>query len=616
MGSRGQEAGRIRRRGTASDLQVQDDVVSALVRHPAWSITKTEEGLIYSRSDDVLDVVPDSDIGLGQVARLKKHIGKAFGGSVEQLLLRSRSSSGDDQDLQIQLHPVVEEGRIHRVVGSTKAMTLGTEDETTERLRLSSTVVESALDCVVVMDHEGRIVEFNPAAEETFGYTREEALKNKVADLMPPQMASIHEERLSRYLETGESPLLDVRRETMMRRADGSLFPVEVTVTAVPSRSPPLFVGFMRDLTDCKRTEEALLDSELRLRAIAENAPDVIYHFRVRPERGFEYVSPACAAVLGYQAEEFYADPDLWRKIVHREDLAVLVRALRGEPPAAMLHVRCIRKDGIMIECNLGNSAVRDRWGNVAASVGVLRDDTERIQTQRNLQQKTERLRRADAERLRLLRKLVDAHEDERRSIAAAIHDDSIQAVSALEIRVSAMRRNATDQGLRASLSEIEDSVSEAVSRLRRLMCDLHPAGLDRDGLGASVDAHLARLEEEDTTSSYGLEDGLTREPPEKIGLVLYRVIQEAIANARKHAHASDVIVLLSEAKGQFIARIHDDGVGFSIEEIESPAGHLGLSLMRERAEMAGGTISIDSTAGKGTTVEVRIPSSYGPHPQ
>ncbi|MGH2692492.1 MAG: PAS domain-containing sensor histidine kinase [Actinomycetota bacterium] len=585
--------------------------MSALVRHPTWSITKTEEGLIYSRSlDDTSEVVPDSDISFGQVARLKKHIRKAFGGSAEQLLLRSRSSSRGEQDLQIRLHPVVEEGRIQRVEGSTVALTESStkEAEPDERLRLARTVVESAPDCIMVMDHEGWIVDFNPAAEEAFGFTREEALKMRVADLMPPEMAATHNERLGRLLETGETPFLDRRLEIMVRRADGTVFPAEVTATMVPDRTPPLFVGFVRDLTECKRTEEALLDSELRLRAIAENVSDVIYHFRVSPEAEFEYVSPACATVLGYQAEEFYADPYLWQRIVHPKDMKALLRALRGDPPSVMLHVRCIRKDGKTIECYLGNSIVRDRFGNVAASVGVLRDETERIQIQHRLQESTDRLHKANAERLRLLTRLVAAHEEERRSIAAAIHDDSIQAVSALAIRVSAMRRKAADESLRSSLSEIETSVSEAVSRLRRLMFDLHPTTLDRDGLAATVEAHLARLAGEDSTT-YSVDNTLPREPSQRVRLALYRVIQEAITNARKHARARNIVVILSEDHGEFIARVHDDGVGFDIDEIESPAGHLGLSAMRERAEMAGGTISIDSTARKGTMVEVRIPA-------
>ena len=609
MVSQGRDLGS--RRTRPPEAAVHDDAVSALIRHPTWSITKTEEGLIYSRSVDGPEDIPlGRDIGSDQVARLKKHIDKAFGGSAEQLLLRSRSSTGADQDLEIHLKPVVEEGAVQKVVGSTTPLaqsTLGV-DRATDRLQLARTVVESAQDCIVVMDHEGWIVEFNPAAEQAFGYSREDALKMKVADLMPPEMAAVHNERLSRYLRTGEAVLLDVRWETIMRRANGSLFPIEATVTRVPGRDPPVFVGFMRDLTDFKRTEEALLDSELRLSAIAQNVPDLIYHFRMRPGPAFEYVSPASSKLLGYEAAEFYSDPDLWRRIVHREDLPVVLRAFRGDPPIAMLHVRCVRKDGRTIHCQVSNSIVRDRFGEVAASVGVLRDETDRIETQQRLRESVEQLHRADAERLRLLRRLVAAHENERRSIAAAIHDDSIQAVTALAIRVSALRRKTQDHDTREALSDIERSVSEAVSRLRRLMFELHPTTLDRRGLAATVEAYICQLAGEDEPN-YALENNLTSEPSQGAALALYRVIREAVTNARKHAHAGNILVLLDQERDHYVARIHDDGRGFAVTEIESPAGHLGLSTMREQAETAGGSISIESTSA-GTTVEVRVPSS------
>lgn len=234
------------------------------------------------------------------------------------------------------------------------------------------------------------------------------------------------------------------------------------------------------------------------------------------------------------------------------------------------------------------------------------------LRMEHRLLESTQRLHEANAERLRLLHKLVTAHEEERRRIASAIHDDSIQAVSALAIRVSALRRKVTDQELRASLSKIEGSVSEAVSRLRGLMFDLHPTTLERRGLVATVEAHIARFMDEGATS-YSLEHRLSREPPHRVRLALYRVIQEAITNARKHSRARSIVILLSEDRREFVGRVHDDGIGFAIDEIESPAGHLGLSAMRERAEMEGGRLSIESTPGKGTVVEVRIPGGLDP---
>ncbi|MBI3779877.1 MAG: PAS domain S-box protein, partial [candidate division NC10 bacterium] len=118
-------------------------------------------------------------------------------------------------------------------------------------------ILEAALDCIVTMDHEGRIVEFNPAAERTFGYTRAEVLgKEMVEVLIPPALREPHRLGLKHYLATGEGSVLGKRLEMPAMRADGSEFPVEVAVTRIPLPGPPMFSGAIRDLTERKRAEK------------------------------------------------------------------------------------------------------------------------------------------------------------------------------------------------------------------------------------------------------------------------------------------------------------------------------------------------------------------------
>jgi len=146
-----------------------------------------------------------------------------------------------------------------------------------ERLRASeavaASVVRAALDCVVTMDHDGRVLDFNPAAETTFGYAREEAVGQVLAELIiPPALRELHREALQRYLRTREPGILGRRLELTAMRADGSVIPVELTITRVGEREPPVFAGFVRDITERRRTEERLtqlleLEREARLRA-------------------------------------------------------------------------------------------------------------------------------------------------------------------------------------------------------------------------------------------------------------------------------------------------------------------------------------------------------------
>ncbi|MDQ3438900.1 MAG: PAS domain S-box protein [Planctomycetota bacterium] len=132
----------------------------------------------------------------------------------------------------------------------------------------NTAVLEAALDCIVAMDHTGRVIEWNPAAARTFGYTRGEAVGREMAMLIiPPQLRDRHRAGLARYLNTGEGPLLDQRLEIDGVHKDGSTFPVELTITRLPSdKTAPTFVGFLRDISVRKRVEQQLRESEEHLR--------------------------------------------------------------------------------------------------------------------------------------------------------------------------------------------------------------------------------------------------------------------------------------------------------------------------------------------------------------
>ncbi len=134
-------------------------------------------------------------------------------------------------------------------------------------------IVESALDCIVVMDHQGRIIEFNPAAERTFGYNRAEVIGQQMAErLIPPGLRDRHHRALSRYLATGERSVLGRRVEMTAMRADGAEFPIELTITDIHSGRGPVFIGFIRDVTERKQAEQRLAAQHVVTRVLAESA--------------------------------------------------------------------------------------------------------------------------------------------------------------------------------------------------------------------------------------------------------------------------------------------------------------------------------------------------------
>ena len=127
-------------------------------------------------------------------------------------------------------------------------------------------MLESALDAVVTMDHRGRVLEWNPAAERTFGYAKDEALGRDMATLIvPPGLREQHRRGFARFLETGVATILDRRVEVMGLRADGTQFPVELTITRIGAPGPPLFTGYLRDITERKQAEAELRSSRQRL---------------------------------------------------------------------------------------------------------------------------------------------------------------------------------------------------------------------------------------------------------------------------------------------------------------------------------------------------------------
>lgn len=160
-----------------------------------------------------------------------------------------------------------------------------------------SSMLQSALDAIVTMDHLGHVLEFNPAAEQIFGRSRGDVLGREMADLLiPPALRARHREGLARYLVTGKSSLIGRRVDAQAMRADGSEFPVELTIARVDVPGPALFTAYIRDITERRQTELALTESEDRYRRLVERSPMAI---AIHAEGKFVFVNDAAVRLLG-----------------------------------------------------------------------------------------------------------------------------------------------------------------------------------------------------------------------------------------------------------------------------------------------------------------------------
>jgi PAS domain S-box-containing protein len=183
---------------------------------------------------------------------------------------RHRLRDGRLIDVEITSHTLTFRGRaaalvvVHDVTERKQA-----EDALRRSEARKAAILKSALDCIITIDHEGRIVDFNPAAERTFGYQFGEVAGRTLADLIiPPDLRQAHINRLARYREEGKHDVLNRRIELRAMRSDGSEFPVELAITPIHEGDKPMFTGYLRDISDRKRAEEELrrLNAELEER--------------------------------------------------------------------------------------------------------------------------------------------------------------------------------------------------------------------------------------------------------------------------------------------------------------------------------------------------------------
>lgn len=242
------------------------------------------------------------------------------------------------------------------------------------------------------------------------------------------------------------------------------------------------------------------------------------------------------------------------------------------------------------------------------ASVMSIRDITEAQRAQFVLDMGLNFEEAAGRDRQDLLDHLIRAQEEERGRIAADIHDETIQVLAAANLRIQQLRNTLSDPVELDILDRLQQTLSMAMSHLRQLIFNLRPSSLEHGSVATALRGLLDEMKS-DLGVCYQLDDRCTAGLGQAAKVLIYRSAAEALANVRKHARARNVQVRFLAAAAGCLARIVDDGVGYNPAEVEQRPGHAGLTLIRERAEIAGGWSRIESAPGSGTTVEFWIPN-------
>ena len=279
--------------------------------------------------------------------------------------------------------------------------------ESEERFR---SLVETTGDWIWEVDARVTYTYASPKVRDILGYEPREVIGKKPFDFMPPEEANRLAGEMSAIAGAGR-PFSG--QENINLHKDGRRIVLETSgVPFFDSKGSLLgYRGIDRDITERKRVEEALRQNEERFRLLAENAQDMIYHYRLAPTPRFEYVSPAATAILGYTPQEFYADPELGLKSTHPEDRPVM-EAMQSSSERWVVILRRFRKDGTIVWLEEKNVPIFDQAGNLVAVEGIARDITDRKRAEEALQELYERERELGHNLAERTRQLENAYKE------------------------------------------------------------------------------------------------------------------------------------------------------------------------------------------------------------
>jgi PAS domain S-box-containing protein len=367
------------------------------------------------------------------------------------------------------------------------------------------------------------------------------------------------------------------------------------------------------------------------LRALLDNTTDQIY-FKDRESR-FISISTALALKLGLAAPDeaiSKTDFDFFSEEHAQQAFADEQRIMQSGEPLVGIEEKETWENGREAWVLTSKMPLRDERDAIIGTLGVSRDvtvetaqrqeiehqadllrralaDTEKAR--QNLQTALDELHLAQEERLRLLARTVEASEQERRRIAADLHDGPVQQLTAtalaIDLLVNHLARGERDvEGL---AQKVRDELAEEIASLRRMFSELLPPILDERGVAAAISADAAELLPPETSYTINDRTGVIRFAHD-VETVTHRIAREALVNVQKHARPTHVEVDLDHVGDTLRLTIADDGVGFDPEALNPNTNHFGLQSMRERAESLSGQLHIGSSPGTGVRLQATLP--------
>jgi PAS domain S-box-containing protein len=458
-------------------------------------------------------------------------------------------------------------------VSDERTKRLEAEEKLKKHEALTTAILDSAMDAIISVDHEGVVLTWNPAAESIFGYTSDQAIGKEMAALIiPPVQIEAHRHAMSRFFNTHRSNYLGKRQRMIARRANGNEFPVELTVNAIPHEWPPKFTGFVRDLTSRIATEAALRSSETQFRIAVEAVEDYGMYMLDSEGRVASW-NHGAERIHGYRLEEvlgrnfsmFFLHEDVEHGLPNQE----MERASRDG--VSRSDAWSVRKDGSRFLSQWILTAVRDNSSEITGFFRVLHDITERCRNE-------EEIRRLNADlegRVRQRTAELEAANQELEAFTYSVSHDLRAPLRHIDGFANLLRMSARDKLEPASLEYLQmvsDSARQmnglidallTLSRLGRAPVNQTEVNLDEVFLHARQDLHFE-------TEGRVVEWNIHPLPQVKGDPSLLRqVAANLLSNALKYTRPREVARIeigARETPGEHIIFVHDNGVGFDME--------------------------------------------------
>lgn len=481
------------------------------------------------------------------------------------------------------------------------------EEKLWQSLNLLRAITEGTTDSIFAKDRPGRYLMLNTVGARFVGKTPEEAIGLEDSQVFSGNTLARILERDRAVMKTGET-----RTDEDITTTLAGLCRVYLTTKGPLRDSTGAIIGLVgisRDVTERKREEEKLRESEQRFRQLAENIDNVFWIWTMDQQQ-LLYVSPAYETIFGRSCDSLHASPTSWREAIHPEDKERVIGIITNinERTPVDITYRIVRPDGCVRWVRDRTFPVRDDKGAVVRFAGVADDITE-------IKQAEGALLVANRQLQILSRRRAQVQEDERKHLARELHDQIGQAITAAKISLQTAEGAKQRKAMAAEVGNTIGILDQVLEQVRRIAFGLRSSVLDDLGLAAALRSSLNDFSgRAGWTVEFHADTGLER-PEAEVETACYRIALEALANIMRHAKAKRVVMELRQMKDGFELSIRDDGVGFDAADTEKQAqsDRLGLIGMRERALAVGGQFEIRPVKSRGTEVRAVFPISSKP---